>query len=83
MDERLDVVASVDRGADRFRIRRVCALADQKALCLDSQHDGHQHQKRANREGAHGIEGTVAGENRQADAEEGEQQPEKRGDVLQ
>ena len=73
----------VDRGADRFDIRGAGALADQQALRLDPQHDGHQHQQRADGQGADRVERTVAGDDRQADAEEGEHQPEQCRNILQ
>jgi hypothetical protein len=73
----------VDRLADRRVILAAGALADQETLGLDAEHDRDDHEQHADREGADGIPDRIAGEDRQADAGEGEDEAEQRGDVLE
>src|SRR3954451_11403522 len=71
------------RGLDRPHVLRRRALTDQQGLHLDGEHHGHQDQQDADRRGADGVPATVARDQRHADAEQGEEQAEQRGEVLE
>ncbi|MBG9885460.1 hypothetical protein ABE10_02430, partial [Bacillus toyonensis] len=58
-------------------------LADQQALGLDPEHDGDEDEQRADHERAQCVEHRIAGEDRQAHPEQGEDEADERADVLQ
>ena len=73
----------VERGADLVDVAAVRALADEQALGLDAEDDRDGDQQHADRDRADAIPDRVAGEDGEADAGEGEDQAEERGDVLE
>ena len=73
----------VDHGDDRCVIGVGRALADEQALGLDAEHDRDDDQQRADHERADGVEDRVAGDHREADAEEGEHEADQSADVLE
>ena len=74
---------ALNAARDLVDVRPVGAFADQQALGLDAEHDRDGHEQHADRDGADAVPHGVAGEDGQADAGEGEDQAEQRGDVFE
>ena len=83
MDDRLDLRVRGERLADLGDVGRVGPLADEQALSLDAEDDGHDHQQDTDRDRADRIPHRLAGDDREPDAKEREGQAEQRRDVFQ